>query len=112
RGRGRGARARSVLDGLTLSLAAGRLTVVTGPSGVGKTTLVRLLGGLDRPDSGELLFDGLSLAGYNAEARAALRRERIGYLPQEPSPVPFLSAEENVVLALRLRGWGGHAAAE
>jgi ABC-type lipoprotein export system ATPase subunit len=112
RGRGRGAGRRDVIDELTLSFAAGRMTVVSGRSGAGKTTLLRLIGGLDRADRGELLIDDVSLGECDAERLAELRRARIGYLPQEPTPVGFLSAEENVVLSLRLRGWDPGDAAE
>jgi ABC-type lipoprotein export system ATPase subunit len=105
RGHGRDTRRREVIEALTVSFAPGRMTVVSGRSGVGKTTLLRLIGGLDRPDRGELLIDEVALGERDAEQRAALRRARIGYLPQEPTPVGFLSAEENVVLGLRLRGW-------
>ena len=112
RTRGRGAAKRSVLSDLTLAFAPGRMTVVTGRSGSGKTTLLRLLGGLDSPDDGQVLIDDRRLDQGDAEARAALRRERIGYLPQQPSPVGFLSAHENVVLSLRLRGWDADGAGE
>ena len=103
---------RKVLDGLSLGFASGRMTVVSGRSGSGKTTLLALIGGLDRADAGELRIDDVVLGECDAEQLAALRRERIGYLPQEPTPVGFLSAEENVVLALRLRGWDQAEAAE
>jgi ABC-type lipoprotein export system ATPase subunit len=96
---------RSVLANLSATFAPGRLTAVTGRSGSGKTTLLRLLAGLERPDDGAVAIDGRSLAGRGAEELAALRRSRIGYLSQAPDLVPFLSAEENVVLALALRGW-------
>jgi ABC-type lipoprotein export system ATPase subunit len=105
RGYGRRSARRQVIDTLTLAVAPGQMTAVTGRSGAGKTTLLRLIGGLERPDSGELLIDAYPLGRCDAEQLAALRRERIGYLPQEPSPIGFLSAEENIVLALRLRGW-------
>ena len=84
----------------------GRMNAVAGASGSGKTTLLRLVAGLDRPDSGPILLDAHDLAADDAESLAALRRRRIGYLAQEPTPVGFLSAEENIVLALRSRGWG------
>ena len=102
---------RRVLDRVTHAFIPGRLTVIAGPSGAGKTTILRLLAGIDRPDSGEVLLDGRSLAPLDLEQLAALRRERIGYLPQEPSPVGFLSALENLVLVLRLRGWDEQRAA-
>jgi ABC-type lipoprotein export system ATPase subunit len=112
RGRGRGPGRRLVLDGLSHTFAPGRMTVVTGRSGTGKTTLLRLLAGLDLADTGEVIVDEQLLGTLDGEQRAALRRTCIGYLPQEPSPVPFLSAEENVTLALSLRGWAAEAAAE
>ncbi len=112
RGHGRGAGRRAVIERLTVAFTPGRMTVVSGRSGAGKTTLLGLIGGLDRADHGEVLIDGSSLGDWDAERLAALRRARIGYLPQEPTPVGFLSAEENVVLALRLRGWDPWAAAE
>src|SRR5205085_12431108 len=101
---------RHVLTDVSRSLVPGRLTVVVGPSGSGKTTLLRLLAGLDVPDGGEIELDGEDVSAWDAERRASLRRRRIGYLPQEPSPIAFLSAEENVALALRLRGWDPAAA--
>ena len=108
----RGRQPRRVLEALTLAFEPGRMTVLTGRSGAGKTTLIRLLCGLDVPDAGEVEIDGQPLAGAGPEERAGLRRERIGYLPQEPWPVSFLSAEENVALALSIRGWEPVAAAE
>jgi ABC-type lipoprotein export system ATPase subunit len=107
-GRGR----RQVISELTYAFASGHMTAVTGPSGSGKSTLLRLLAGLDRPDGGQLTIDGNELGDRDREQLATLRRGRIGYLPQEPSPVGFLSAIENVVLALRLRGWDPATAAE
>jgi ABC-type lipoprotein export system ATPase subunit len=94
---------RAVLDALTLRFAPGRMTAVVGRSGAGKTTLLELLAGMSRPDAGEIRLDQDLLAG-GPEQRAAVRRARIGYLPQEPAPVGFLSAAENVALALTARG--------
>jgi ABC-type lipoprotein export system ATPase subunit len=106
-----GAAERIVLDDLTHTFAPGRLTVVTGPSGSGKTTLLRLIAGLDRPDRGEITINGWPLRGRGGDALAELRRGRIGVLAQDPVPVGFLSAHENIMLGLRLRGWDPHAAA-
>src|ERR1019366_8372002 len=72
--RGTGAARRVVLDRLTLEIEPGRLTAVVGRSGTGKTTLLRILGGFDLPDSGELTVDGRSLRDLGVEALAAMRR--------------------------------------
>jgi putative ABC transport system ATP-binding protein len=104
RSRGRGAARRTVIDDLSVRFQPGRLTVVTGRSGSGKTTLLEMLACLQRPDAGEVRLDGVSLRDADAEQLAEARRRRIGYLPQEPEPVGFLSAVENVALALQIRG--------
>jgi ABC-type lipoprotein export system ATPase subunit len=109
---GRGPARRQVLGGLTHDFPPGRVTAITGRSGVGKTTLLKLVAGLDRPSSGQVMLDGHPLGNDNAEELASLRRRRIGYLSQQPAPVGFLSAEENAVLILRVRGWDADAAAE
>ncbi|MGZ4218916.1 MAG: ABC transporter ATP-binding protein [Solirubrobacteraceae bacterium] len=99
-------RERRVFDGLSHDFEHGRMTVVNGRSGSGKSTLLRLIAGLDQPDAGELMIDGRPLAQLDREQLASLRRERIGYMPQEPVAVALLSALENVVLALQIRGVG------
>jgi len=109
---GRGLTKRDVLGGLTHDFAPGRMTAITGRSGAGKTTLLKLVAGLGRPSSGQVMLDGHSLGDRNGEQLASLRRERIGYLPQEPVPIGFLSAEEHAVLVLRIRGWDTDAAVE
>jgi ABC-type lipoprotein export system ATPase subunit len=109
---GYGLTSRDVLGGLTHDFVPGQMTAITGRSGAGKTTLLKLVAGLDRPSSGQVMLDGHSLGDCNGEQLASLRRERIGYLPQEPVPIGFLSAEENTVLVLRIRGWDADAAAE
>jgi len=101
-----------VLSGLTHEFPPGQLIAVTGRSGAGKTTLLKLMAGLDRPSSGQVVLDGHSLGDDTSEQLASLRRQRIGYLSQEPAPVGFLSADENTVLILRIRGWDAGAAAE
>jgi ABC-type lipoprotein export system ATPase subunit len=102
--RGHGRSRRAVLRDFTACFAPGELTAVTGRSGSGKTTLLELVAGLRSPDSGELVLDGRVLTGLGREALATVRRQRIGYLPQEPAPIGFLSARENLTLALRVRG--------
>jgi ABC-type lipoprotein export system ATPase subunit len=109
---GHGLTKRDVLGGLTHDFAPGRMTAITGRSGAGKTTLLKLVAGLGHPSSGQVVLDGHSLGDRNGEQLASLRRERIGYLPQEPVPIGFLSAEEHAVLVLRIRGWDADAALE
>ncbi len=110
RGYRQGHTRRQVIERLTHAFTPGRMTVVTGPSGTGKTTLLRMIAGLDRPEFGQLLIDGHALGELDGEQLSSIRRQRIGYLPQEPAPVGFLSVTENLVLALRVRGWDVHAA--
>ncbi|QXT62279.1 ABC transporter ATP-binding protein [Tessaracoccus palaemonis] len=91
------------LTGVSLEVAAGRLTAVTGPSGSGKTTLLNLLGGLDRPTSGRVLLDDTRVLSELPEAEVlAVRRRRIGYVFQTFGLIPVLSAAENVEVPLRL----------
>ena len=88
----------------TLSLAPGELAVLAGPSGSGKTTLLNLLGLLDRPDAGRLELLGADVSTLDDRGRARLRREKLGFVFQSHQLVPVLSAEENVALALWIRG--------
>ncbi len=92
------------LDGLDAAFARGRLVAVTGASGSGKTTLLQLLAGLELPDAGEVRLLGTDVAALDRGARADLRRRLVGYVGQQPGLTPFLSARENVELALALRG--------
>jgi ABC-type lipoprotein export system ATPase subunit len=108
---GRGPGSRPVLAELSHVFPTGQLTVVSGRSGSGKTTLLRLIAGLDRPRQGEITLDGTTLAD-NDEQRATQRRQRIGFMAQDPAPVVFLSCHENVVLTLRMRGWDQKTAAK
>ena len=101
-----------LLGGLTHEFAPGRMTAITGRSGAGKTTLLKLVAGLDRPSSGQVMLDGQPLGDLDDEQLASLRRQRIGYLSQEPAPIEFLSGQENTALILRIRGWDADAAAE
>ena len=88
----------------SLTLEAGELAVLAGPSGSGQTTLLNLLGLLDRPASGTLALHGEDVSSLDDRGRARLRREKLGFVFQSHQLVPVLSAEENVALALWIRG--------
>ena len=88
--------------GIDLSVHPGELLVVRGASGAGKTTLLNLLGGLDRPTSGEITIGEHVLGGLTEDALAAVRRDNIGFIFQAFGLVPLLSAAENVELPLRI----------
>jgi ABC-type lipoprotein export system ATPase subunit len=92
------------IDGLDAEFAAGRLTVVTGPSGSGKTTLLHLLAGLELPDAGDVVIDGVALSTLDRAGRSELRRTRLAFVGQTLGLIPFLGARENVELGLELRG--------
>lgn len=91
-----------VLRDLSFTLARGTTTSLMGASGSGKTTLLSLLAGLTAPDSGRLEFDGEDLDGLDDLARAGLRARRIGVVMQGGNLIPFLTAVENVALAIEL----------
>jgi putative ABC transport system ATP-binding protein len=92
------------LKGVNVDLMAGELTLLMGPSGSGKTTLLSILGCILSPTSGALKLAGISTKGLNAEGMADLRRKHVGFVFQAYNLVPTLTALENVMLALDLRG--------
>ncbi|HEV7807008.1 MAG TPA: ABC transporter ATP-binding protein [Solirubrobacteraceae bacterium] len=100
----------SALSSVSLSVAAGELVAVMGPSASGKSTLLQLAGGLDRPTVGRVLVDGQDLAELAPRPLAALRRRRVGYVFQRLNLIPSLTALENVMLPLELDGSGTRAA--
>ncbi len=89
------------VDGVSLDVADGELMVIVGPSGSGKTTLLRLIAGLERPDSGEILFDGELINGVPP------RKRDVAMAFQSPALYPHLSVRDNLSLSLRLRKTSG-----
>jgi putative ABC transport system ATP-binding protein len=98
-----GAAVRAV-DGLDLAVEVTEAVSVMGPSGCGKSTMLHLLGGLERPDSGEILLDGTRVDRLSETAWAALRRRSVGFVFQAYNLVDELTAAENVELPARLAG--------
>ena len=87
-----------ILQGISLSVVPGAITSIIGPNGAGKSTLLRCLFGLLPPRTGDVRYDGQSIAGWPSDRR---KRAGIGYLPQHNSTFPHLTVEEN----LKLGGW-------
>ncbi len=105
--------ATPVLHGVDLAVRRGEFVIIMGPSGCGKTTLLNALGLMMRPTGGSIRLDGVETGALRDGARTALRREKLGFVFQRFNLLPVLRAEQNVALALRLRGQtdGGRAAA-
>jgi putative ABC transport system ATP-binding protein len=100
-----GKRRVTALADVHLSVARGELVAIVGPSGSGKSTLLNLIGGLDRPTSGEIAIDGQPLAGLSDDRITLVRRDKLGFIFQFFNLLPSLTCLENVALPLHLRGW-------
>jgi putative ABC transport system ATP-binding protein len=107
-----GARPRELLRRLSLELGRGEYVAIRGESGVGKSTLLNLVAGLDRPDSGSITLDGTEVTALDDTARTLMRRRQIGFVFQAFHLLPHLTVAQNVALPLALNGIGGVAAAE
>jgi putative ABC transport system ATP-binding protein len=99
-----GPRQRTVLAGIDLELAPGDYVAIMGESGVGKSTLLNLIAGLDRADAGSIALDGIELTTQDDDALTALRRERMGFVFQAFHVLPYLTVAQNVALPLALAG--------
>jgi putative ABC transport system ATP-binding protein len=94
----------AIFEGVDLTVRAGEYVAVMGESGVGKSTLLNLLAGLDRTDGGRVLLEGVDLATLNDDAATLLRRRAVGFVFQAFHVLPYLSVEQNVALPLDLLG--------
>ncbi|MDX1643347.1 MAG: ABC transporter ATP-binding protein [Thermoanaerobaculia bacterium] len=94
----------TILDSVSLAIAAGESVAILGPSGSGKSTLLGLMAGLDRPTSGEVLFEGRPIHDLSEDELALLRRRRVGFVFQSFELLSNLTARENILLPLELVG--------
>ena len=99
-----GPRAKTVLRGVSFDLAAGEYVAVMGESGIGKSTLLNLIAGLDRPDSGQVLFEDADLGRLGDDALTLLRRRQMGFVFQAYHVLPYLTVAQNVALPMELNG--------
>lgn len=90
------------LDGVSFTIETGEFVAVVGPSGSGKSTLFHLLGGLDKPTSGEVLIENKNLYDMTDEERTLLRRRQIGFVFQQYNLIPILNVYDNIVLPIEL----------
>jgi putative ABC transport system ATP-binding protein len=103
---GVGEHRRSVLDRVSISIAAASETVIIGRSGSGKSTLLNLISGIDQPDAGRVIFAGQDLSALREPQRTLFRRRKVGFVYQFFNLLPTLDVEENVRLVLSLDGVG------
>ncbi|OLS23375.1 MAG: putative ABC transporter ATP-binding protein [Candidatus Heimdallarchaeota archaeon LC_2] len=90
------------LDGVDLDIKRGEMVIIVGPSGSGKSTLLNMLGGVDRPDSGDVQINGTSLSSLNDKELTTFRRKFVGFVFQFYSLIPTLTAQENIEIAAEL----------
>ena len=102
----------TVLKEVSFELAAGASLAIVGPSGSGKTTLLGLCAGLDQPSGGTVELAGRSIGTLSEDARALVRNAHVGFVFQNFQLIPTLTALENVLVPVELRGQGGAAAEE
>ena len=101
---------RTIFRDLTFDVAPGEYVAVIGASGVGKSTLLNIVAGLERVDRGTVVVDGVDYAAHDEDALTALRRVRMGFVFQAFHVLPYLSVAANVALPLALQGLHGEAA--
>jgi lipoprotein-releasing system ATP-binding protein len=99
-----------VLNAVSLDVRRGEMIAIVGASGAGKSTLLHILGALDRPSAGEVVLDGESLSALDDFELSRLRNKKVGFVFQFHHLLREFSALENVMMPLRISGWGAHKA--
>ena len=102
---------RRIFTDLSLAVARGEFVAIVGASGIGKSTLLNIIAGLEPVDAGRVLIDGTDVASLDEEARTAFRRDRMGFVFQAFHVLSYLSVADNVALPLALQGRRGDAEA-
>ena len=101
---GKGETQIKALDGVDLEIEKGKFTAIIGASGSGKTTLLNMMGGMDVPDEGEVVVDGVNLRGLKEKELAVFRRSKVGFVYQNFNLVSTLTVKENILFPLSLAG--------
>ena len=99
-----GGQTLQILQGVSFDLASGETLALTGESGSGKSTILHLVGGLDRPDSGQVLIDGHDIGAMSDKQQAELRRSTLGIVFQQFNLIPSLTVGDNIAFQARLSG--------
>ena len=103
---GKGEGQVKALNGIDLAIEKGKFTAIIGAFGSGKTTLLNMMGGLDIPDEGEVIVDGVNLSGLKEKELAVFRRNKVGFVYQNFNLIPTLNIQENILFPLSLAGSG------
>lgn len=103
---GKGEGQVKALNGIDLAIEKGKFTAIIGASGSGKTTLLNMMGGLDIPDEGEVIVDGVNLSGLKEKELSVFRRNKVGFVYQNFNLIPTLNIQENILFPLSLAGSG------
>ena len=101
---GKGENQVKALDGIDLEIEKGKFTAIIGASGSGKTTLLNMIGGMDIPDEGEIIVDGVNLRGLKEKELTVFRRSKVGFIYQNFNLIPTLTVRENILFPLSLSG--------
>jgi len=95
----------AAVNGISLSVERGSFSCIAGPSGSGKTSLLNLMGGLDRPTSGDVFIEDENIAGFSRIKLSDFRLKKLGFVFQELNLIPVLTVRENIEFPLLLQGW-------